>query len=88
MTREPPFEVQRDLITKLRDELAANQYLNQLKIDVLNAERAGDFNGAKVKQEMLAELTLGIENAQKGIELMEKKMAALSHAASMLVAAP
>lgn len=73
----PPIELQRELITKLQDELAAITYLNQLKIEVLNAQTPADLAGEQYRKDQIAELTLGIENAQKSIELLEKKLSTL-----------
>ena len=86
--REPSVEVQRELITKMREELAAIAYLNQLKIEALNAQTPLDSAGEKYREDQIAEFTLGIENCQKAIELMEKKLAGLPRPASPQVAVP
>lgn len=79
--REPPVEVQRALIIKVRDELAGIAYLNQLKIEALNAQMPLDEEGEKHRRNQIAELALGIENCKKGIELMEKKLIAFTQSA-------
>lgn len=86
--REPSIEVQRELISKVRDELVAIAYLNQLKIEALNAQTPLDLAGEKHRKDQIGELTLGIENCDKGIELMEKKLSTLPLSASRQVAVP